>query len=93
MMRSDYPRRDVWIAEEAADYLACSEAHVRDLARTGRLRSFRSGRLLRFRRVDVEKYVECASSGSEAGASASGDKEAESERRWALRVIKQPGER
>jgi excisionase family DNA binding protein len=41
----------------AAAYLATTERHVRDLQARRQLASVRIGRLVRFRRADLDRYI------------------------------------
>jgi len=45
-------------AYEAAERLGCTEQMVRKMARDGRFPSVKVGTLLRFRPVDVDRFVE-----------------------------------
>jgi excisionase family DNA binding protein len=93
MFRADYRARDVWTAEETADYLGCSAAYVNGMVRAGKLKHFRLGRLLRFRRSDVEEYAGCASSGSETASTPTGEREGNPKRsRSELRIVRLPSD-
>ncbi|TET47116.1 DNA-binding protein [candidate division TA06 bacterium] len=44
--------------KEVAELLHTTTRHVMDLARRGDLPSLKVGRLIRFRRKDIEKFIE-----------------------------------
>ena len=47
-------------SDEAAEYLGCSRGRVHDLVQVGKLEPRRDGRRLRFRRSDLEHYLEAS---------------------------------
>lgn len=44
--------------EEVADYIRMSVDHVRELARTGKITAYQPGRGYRFKKSDVDAYIE-----------------------------------
>ena len=52
-------------AKAAARYIGCSEAAIRLWKRQGKLRFFRAGRLVRFRREDLNAWIEENSAGGQ----------------------------
>lgn len=50
---------DSWLgSDQAAEYLGCSRARIHDLVGLGKLSPRRDGRRLRFRRTDLDAYLE-----------------------------------
>ena len=45
---------------EVADYLRLSDATVYQMARSGRIPVFHMGRVWRFKRAEIEKWMECS---------------------------------
>src|SRR6185437_9014082 len=46
-------------SEELAEHWGCSAQHIRDLVRSGALRSFRVGRLIRIPAIAVDEFEKC----------------------------------
>lgn len=77
-----------------ADHWECSEQHIRDLIKGGKLRSFRIGGLIRISVCEVER-VESGSDDAEAGSMPSGQiqKRGHSAGRSAPKVVQVPNAR
>ncbi|MCY3737917.1 MAG: helix-turn-helix domain-containing protein [Gemmatimonadaceae bacterium] len=63
------PREALMTVAEVSEYLACSVSMVRRLAQRSEIPYYRLGRLLRFRRTDVDAWLEAR---HEGGASSHG---------------------
>jgi excisionase family DNA binding protein len=86
------PDRRPYTVEGAAEFLACSPSHVRNLCHRGKLRWFPLGRLIRIPASAMEE-LECASSGSGEPSTPTGAKaDNPSERRSELRIVKLRGQ-
>ena len=49
--------------QQAADYIQCTPRYIERMVRSGRLRALKpSGKLVRFRKCDLEKFLESGSS-------------------------------
>ena len=49
--------------EQAADYIQCSVRYLERMVRSGRLRALKpSGKLVRFRQTDLDRFLETGSS-------------------------------
>jgi excisionase family DNA binding protein len=90
--------RKPFTVETAAEHLGCSESHVRNLCnryqrgKSGGLRHFRIGRLIRIPAAAMEE-LECVSSGSGAVSTDIGEKTASPvERRSELRIVRLPSD-
>ena len=58
------PREALMTVAEVSEYLACSVSLVRRLAQRSEIPYYRLGRLLRFRRTDVDAWLEARHEGS-----------------------------
>lgn len=58
------PREALMTVAEVSDYLACSVSLVRRLARRSEIPHYRLGRLMRFRRTDVDAWLQARHEGS-----------------------------
>ncbi len=63
------PREALMTVAEVSEYLACSVSMVRRLAQRSEIPHYRLGRLVRFRRADVDAWLEAR---HEGGASSHG---------------------
>lgn len=50
----------IMTVHEVADYLRLSDATVYQMARSGRIPVFHMGRVWRFKRAEIEKWMECS---------------------------------
>jgi excisionase family DNA binding protein len=57
--RSAQPTDDLMDTDQAARYLATSTRHVRRLVAERRLSYHKIGRFVRFRRRDLEAFIDC----------------------------------
>lgn len=51
------PKEKLMTANEVADYLQCSLSTVRRLVMRGKIPHFRLGKLVRFRRVEIDAWL------------------------------------
>lgn len=77
--------------EAAAQHLGCSAAHVRRLCADGKIRHFRLGKLIRIPVAALAELGECASSGSEANGTPTGERgDSPDAPRSELRLVRMP---
>ena len=58
------PREALMTVVEVSEYLACSVSMVRRLAQRSEIPYYRLGKLMRFRRTDVDAWLEARQEGS-----------------------------
>lgn len=55
---NDYKDREIWTAQEVADYLRCTARHVTACANRKELPGFKVGNIWRFRAKDIQGLTE-----------------------------------